>query len=76
MNFVIVSFMLSGFLTVISAVTNFSSFFYAFLDSAAVTVVLCEEDGSSVELINATKGLLSSTTVYSVTTGLRVLLPP
>jgi len=44
--------------------------------SAAVTVVLCEEDRSPVELIDATKGLLSSTTVYSVTTGLCVLLPP
>lgn len=40
-----------------------------------VTVVLCEEDGSPVELISTTKELLSSTSVYSVTTGLCVVLP-
>lgn len=43
--------------------------------SAAVTVVLCKEDGSPVELISTTKRLLSSTSVYSVTTGLCVMLP-
>lgn len=68
--------MLSGFFNCDKCCYKLFLLFYALLDSAAVTVVLCEEDGSSVELINATKGLLSSTTVYSVTTGLCVLLPP
>lgn len=59
----------------INAVRNFSSFFMSLGYSVVVTVALCEEDGSPVELINATKGLLLSTTFYSVTTGLCVVLP-
>lgn len=42
------------FLTAITAVTNFSSIFMPLENSAAVTVALCEEDGSPVELVSAT----------------------